>query len=250
MGRRIDYYYFNYIEQLGAPRIYKKSITEDGVTREITYQYDESNYVSKVIEKKSSGYPLQRTYKYPASPAYVGTSYQGSNELRNRNMLALPLEERIQDEDRGTHTLKKNYYELWNSKAVLKKVEMNQYYQGGSDKEWQYMTYSTSGRPQTVESSSGVKQGYLWGYNNTRPVAVVKNATNRQPDDSELLEFFFECFEENGNTTTNPHTGKKVKSGDYTVYFTPGNTRKYILTYWYRLSGGMEICRRALYRYQ
>ncbi len=46
-------------------------------------------------------------------------------------------------------------------------------------------------------------------------------------------EFFYDNFEEDGNSTTPvPHTGRMCYSGNYTVAYTPPNSRKYLIQWW------------------
>lgn len=71
---------------------------------------------------------------------------------------------------------------------------------------------------------AGETVALVWGYNNRYPVAKVINASYN--------EVFYESFENNGDSFTNPKTGKKVHSGDYTVNLPTANSKSK-LTYWY-----------------
>jgi YD repeat-containing protein len=54
---------------------------------------------------------------------------------------------------------------------------------------------------------------------------------------SGVTEFFLENFEENQNSTENSaqaHTGKRYRTGDYTVNFRIPNSRTYKIDYWYK----------------
>jgi hypothetical protein len=73
-----------------------------------------------------------------------------------------------------------------------------------------------------------MSKAYIWGYNNTLPIAEAVNAF--------MSEIFFTSFEENG-TPGPSHTGNKYFSGDYSLDFTPPNNRVYKYSYWYRLGG-------------
>lgn len=66
---------------------------------------------------------------------------------------------------------------------------------------------------------------YVWGYNNTHPVAEVKNAGN--------TEVLVQNFEDIAATAGSAHTGAQYYAGDYTVSFTMPNARSYTIDYWY-----------------
>ncbi len=50
-------------------------------------------------------------------------------------------------------------------------------------------------------------------------------------------EFFYEGFEQLGNVTTSGHTGHASYSGTYGVYFTPPNSRSYVIQWWNYANG-------------
>ena len=64
-------------------------------------------------------------------------------------------------------------------------------------------------------------------------------ASTTVQDSTGIREFFYEGFEEAaGATTGTAHTGKKYFNSNYTVPYTPPNTRSYIIQWW-SLSGGV-----------
>jgi len=89
--------------------------------------------------------------------------------------------------------------------------------------------YDQLGNLLSLSKTNDIRVAYLYGYNKTLPIAEATNALD--------TEIFVQNFEElTGMETQSPHTGKKYKSGNYTVLFTKPNSRNYIVEYWY-LSG-------------
>jgi YD repeat-containing protein len=96
-----------------------------------------------------------------------------------------------------------------------------------------YDVYDDIGNPLVATQKGGKSTGYLWGYNKSYPVAECKNASN--------TEFYYEGFEEStvsGLQTNGGHTGHNYINGNYTVTWAPpsGNTRSYVISYWYKNS--------------
>src|SRR5258706_11086240 len=93
-----------------------------------------------------------------------------------------------------------------------------------------FTAYDNFGNIQGASKTNDVLTSYQYGYNNSLPVAEVKNAQN--------AEFFYEGFEENNtqaviNDATKAHTGSRYYGSPYTVYFTMPNSRTYVIEYWY-----------------
>lgn len=86
--------------------------------------------------------------------------------------------------------------------------------------------------------TNDIRTTFIWGYNNTLPIAEVVNARQAQ--------VFHTSFEEDaiataGTETQPAKTGRKYKSGSFTISFAPlalngadGHGTKYILSYWYK----------------
>ncbi len=85
-----------------------------------------------------------------------------------------------------------------------------------------------------VSKTKDAPISYLYGYNNTLPIAEIKNARNSPG----VVEFKLEGFEDSAvagvvTSTTNSQTGIKYFNGDYTISFTKPNTRSYVIEYYY-----------------
>lgn len=83
--------------------------------------------------------------------------------------------------------------------------------------------YNANGNISYTQATNDVVTGYIWGYNNSLPVAVIKNAMPSQ--------VFYTSFEES-TTYTSPtaRTGTKGYTEAYTVNLPAAGTYK--LTYW------------------
>jgi YD repeat-containing protein len=83
-----------------------------------------------------------------------------------------------------------------------------------------------------IIGKNGLRTSYLWGYNNSEPVAQVINAKQNQ--------IYYNSFETTGGTAGNAKTGSKyLASGTYVIPFTPpADGLTYKMSYWY-WSGGI-----------
>lgn len=95
-------------------------------------------------------------------------------------------------------------------------------------------SYDAFGNVIQFHTNQGINVSLKWGYNSSRPVAMVKNAISS--------ELFYEGFEEHvGAISTYPFAGKKYKSGSYTVSFTRPNAKSYTVTYWKLVGGDWQL---------
>ncbi len=98
-----------------------------------------------------------------------------------------------------------------------------------------FVSYDNFGNLQQVSKVNDVQLSYKYGYNNSLPIAQVKNAQNISGG---VVEFFSENFEENTSTSVvnNPsvaHSGTRYFGGQYTANFTLPNSRAYVIEYFY-----------------
>lgn len=92
-------------------------------------------------------------------------------------------------------------------------------------------SYDNFGNITQFHTDQGINVSIKWGFLDSRPVVLVKNATP--------AEFFYEGFEETGGATgSNLHGGLKYRTTSYGVTFTKPNTRNYVLSF-YKLSSGV-----------
>jgi hypothetical protein len=101
-----------------------------------------------------------------------------------------------------------------------------------------FHSYDLQGNLLEHSKTNDIRTTFIWGYNNTLPIAEVVNAKKEQ--------VFHTSFEEDaaataGTETQPAKTGRKYKSGSFAVPFAPlplagaeGHGTKYILSYWYK----------------
>jgi YD repeat-containing protein len=75
----------------------------------------------------------------------------------------------------------------------------------------------------TVKLTNNFNTVYLWGYQNTLPIAEARGA--------ESNEVFHTSFEDNGVENSSARTGTRVWSGTYQLSI-PGVNNRYKVTYW------------------
>ena len=96
--------------------------------------------------------------------------------------------------------------------------------------------YDQYGNILQTEKINDQSTSYVWGYNNTLPIAKVENG--KTGGSMAAQNIFHTSFEENGvdDINANAKTGKKVWSGSYSITL-PANVGTYTLSYWKRPSG-------------
>jgi YD repeat-containing protein len=85
-----------------------------------------------------------------------------------------------------------------------------------------------SNRIKQVEKNGVVQGVYLWGYNNSKPIAEVKNAA--------IGQVFYTSFEEEGKSIGIAQTGERyLNKGSFTISTTaiPAGTEGLKMSYWY-----------------
>lgn len=95
-------------------------------------------------------------------------------------------------------------------------------------------SYDAYGNLQVAAKTGDLILSYRYGYNNSLPIAEVKNAQCS----SQLVEFLYESFEENNaigvvSNASVAHSADRYFNGDFTVRFSRPNARSYIIEYWY-----------------
>lgn len=88
--------------------------------------------------------------------------------------------------------------------------------------------YDLFGNIKQITPYKNLPLSYIWGYDNTYPIAECKNASG--------TEIFYDGFEQSGNLGT-AHTGTRFHLGDYVLSFTKPNAKAYEVSYWYRDNG-------------
>ncbi len=126
-----------------------------------------------------------------------------------------------------------NTYDFEGDNLVLDKVDA--YRSGNAGLSTQTNKYDTDGNLLETSIDGGMKVAYLWGYNNTIPIAKIENADQYQ--------VYFNGFENDVNATeneVNSRTGNRYTTGSYNVTFAPPGGTPYIITYWKYLNATGE----------
>jgi YD repeat-containing protein len=88
--------------------------------------------------------------------------------------------------------------------------------------------HSRTGNLQELQPADGINIAYLWGYQNTLPVAKLVDAKPEQ--------VFYTSFEEDGTVSAHAKTGKRIYKGSFSFPL-PVQAGAYKLTYWRKPSG-------------
>ncbi|MFT3945349.1 MAG: hypothetical protein QM763_00130 [Agriterribacter sp.] len=93
--------------------------------------------------------------------------------------------------------------------------------------------YDALGNLVIAKENNNLPQSYIYGYNNSLPVAAIKNSL--------VSDVFHTSFEEgDGNSADgDSKTGKKSKTGSFSKTLTGLTSGEYILSYWQKPVGGV-----------
>lgn len=212
------------------------SVPESPITVNIKYDYNNPDHLepNKITKYGSDGKAIVTENKYPFD--FSDSSY-GSDLLRVQSIKNKILEQTITKNNSlrsKTATAYRNSLGTVVADRAIKSL-----IDGTMETRLVFDKYDEDGNLvelSTGSGSSALKTSYQWGYNNMYPVAECKNAARS--------EFFFEGFEsstETGTYSDGGHTGNNYHFGNYTINWTPPNSRSYILNYWFRKNGIWQL---------
>lgn len=202
----VEYYYPSSVAYLkySGPVFLTSSVdslfTDHGVLFDKkTYQYN-NDY--KVLIKKTETTSKGETQIYNYTYAYDYTSNPGSSSvydtMRNENLLLFPVEESIKRDGFFTSATVNEYSTFGdviknaNTFALRSETPLSNYLpahlpvgpKGELSKDsrleriYSIKNYDDRANPLEINSQDQPAQSYIWGYNNTYPIAEVKNARN------------------------------------------------------------------------
>ena len=195
-----NYYAYTADDLLKSSIIYTYNQNEDVefVTQETYYDYNDSLYlqVSEVKQIQSNGDTLYKIIKYPTD--FLTGIYP---TMVNNNIISKPVEEH---EYLNSNPIKKSrgfYNQIFELDSIDEMI--------GAGPNWEtklrYLEYDTHGNLLSWSKDKDIIVNYIWGYNNTYPVAELKNATysevNSLTPNISLLE------------TGNPTEQQRIRSG-------------------------------------
>ena len=164
------------------PELSRQAIKDQaGATKtqtETTYQYNGDDHSQRTQESvtNSEGQTIVTEYHY--APDIPGSTY-GSTRLENKNMLTQVLERLT--EINGTLTQRvTTTYDQENGNIVP--VQVDEYRTGEAGLVTTNYEYDDFGNVIQVTGVDEVPTAFIWGYNNTLPVAQVEGATINEAD--------------------------------------------------------------------
>ncbi len=198
---------------------------DDGsvISSTASYQYNSKQLLNKTTRTLSDGNPLVTDVKYP-------TDYTGNTTLDlmvSLNMINYPVEQIETNNSVHRKSVKTNYFNWGTTPAKIYPQTVDLKNGPGSyETRLRYSAYDTEGNPLTVSKESDQLISYVWGYNNTYPIAEVNNTA--------VKNIFHTSFEDaTGNSTLNDcKTGRLSKTGGFTKALSSLDNGSYVLTYW------------------
>jgi len=213
---------------------------ENPVIKTTYFRYDnpehlQTTYVKTYNSKdEDGGQDIEETFiRYPDD--YILASL---NPLKDKHIVSVPIKKEkvingnlIEGQvtaynDKGLPQVVYNYEtDQLQSPAPLDPsvINMNGY------KEETSIEYNTNNRVEQLNQRDGVPTAYIWGYNGTKPIAQVKNAT--------ASRIYYTGFEEDGIIDPSAKTGDRYfNSGSFSIPtedFDPVNTSNLQMSYWY-----------------
>jgi len=205
----------------------------------LNYFYDNAVYPQlSRTETYNSKQELTKTeLKYPydlaASPGSTSNTY---NEMVNRHILDKIVE---QVKTNGTLnkelTKTKTHFSGFNSNLILPSVVENSFAGKNLQTEASFISYDSKGNVLQVNPRSTGPVSYVWGYDNTLPVAKVFNTA--------VTNIFYTSFEgaEGNSAEGDSRTGRKSITGGYVRFINNIANGNYILSYWKKNGSNWEL---------
>lgn len=216
----------------------EKIYNDDGstITNSISYQYNSNQLISKTTKSTSIAESLITDIKYPTD--YTGIPIL--TQMVTANMLGYPVEQFESNNTTPLSSVKTDYYN-WGTVVIPRIYPQTIYTKKGTntyEPRINYYGYDADGNPTTVAKEKDFITSYIWDYNNTYPIAEVKNAVTN--------DIAFTSFEADGNgrwsgqnavnvvAAGNTITGSKFYNFNGTTLSKTGLTAgtSYIISYW------------------
>jgi len=230
-----DFIFYDYPIS-GGSRQPMRTITtnyaNDGVTvltKDTTkYFYDNLNHMfpTRILSYNGKGDSLQKQINYPQDMVNAGKDPTGIYaSMVTANMIS-PTVEFIESKN-GMQTMKsKTNDSTFNGNLIKPNSVELQNLANPSEVRLRYYAYDAKGNVRIVGKAGAPKAAYVWGYNQTLPVAQATNAAAN--------DIFYDSFEEgDGNSAPDDdHTGHYSHIGSYNHTFSSLDNGAYTLIYW------------------
>jgi len=173
--------YRNYLKSTKAEEfIYDDFNNLSGsITKIKTYNYNNPTHLqlTSEVSQNSTGETLETNYYYPQDQEMANEPHVG--ELEAKNMIGIPLQKTI---IRNNEVLsqQKTIYNNWGNNLLLPESIQTSKGSGLLENRIRYNAYDNYGHPLEVQQENGMIISYLWGYNQSQPIAKIENITNEQ----------------------------------------------------------------------
>lgn len=207
------------------------------------YENTSHYQVTQVEQKDSRGvkrisklyYPHEMTVTFPLDPIWPSLVFQNriAEQVQKRTYL------------RTTSQLLSSESTTYKLDGTMIVPEFLQFSTGSNalENRVQFNRYDATGNPTEVARINDVKTAVIYGYNNTLPIAQIKNAAINH-----VFHTSFEGGEEGGNSAVNDgRTGNASRTGGYSKALNgllP--SADYTLSYWQKVSGTWILQRQTI----
>lgn len=188
-----------------------------------TYSYNSYNLLSSTNTYTSKNELITKTIKYPTD--YTGNSVL--TQMTALNIISLPIEQIETKAGLPIKSVRTNFKNWGTTPARFAPETIDQSIGNNAyETRLRYYSYDIYGNPLTVSKELDMNLSYIWGYNNTYPIAEFTNSASKN--------VFHTSFEDgSGNSALNDaKTGKYSKTGGFSKMLTNLDNGSYILSYW------------------
>lgn len=197
--------------------------------------YDDADHLLPVerVTTDSNGEETRTEYKYPVDFA-LSSSPNVYDTMVSKNILS-PVIEQLEYKDTSFLQSTKTNYKRWGNTIIAPEHIDTRQGTAFAQTRVRYHGYDTDGNIIDVSKENDLRYSYLWGYNQTHPVAQVTNGRG-----GIIAYTSFESEDKgNWNYTGMPHqhgarTGEcyyKLSEGSVSIHLSPG---KYSLQCWHK----------------
>ena len=173
-------------------KTYDESNQNKYVEERVDYTYNQHNLMIKETSKTSTlGDNILTEFKYPydmgAQPPY--------NKMLTKNILTPVIEQTDTNTSKNKQTGKiQTIYKDWGDDIIEPEIIKAQTdIQTPFEERIRFMSYDKHGNITSLKKDDGIPVTYLWGYNNTLPIAKVENSNlvsqAGTADDSKYISF-------------------------------------------------------------
>lgn len=238
-----DLRYYTVDVPTGSKRLAKQTVTEvdefqNNLVKTTTNYYTSLDYdfATAVVVVDSKNNRDSLTYRY--SPDFAAGNNNVYDKMELQNILR-PVIEQVAYKNTTKLSTTKNNYRDWfsNSKVIALDTVQFSLHSNPLETHLRYYGYDAYNNPLSMSRDNDVASSYLWGYNNTRPIAQVTNASS-----SSIAYTSFETNETGGwsgisgagLTISGSLTGMRAWTKNNFNFSKAGlsNSATYIVSYW------------------